>query len=151
MLEPPSSAAIMKISAEDGAPSDYLFIFPTLLHPQLFHLVTCLEQLTQRALCFDASILEHEDVIGAAQQRTAMRNNETRFPLFCKDALPKLAFRFDIERAGEIIKDQQFRLADEHARCGGALHLPTRELDAARPDHRLEIVVEFLEVAVHDG
>ena len=34
---------------------------------------------------------------------------------------------------------------------GGALHLPTRKLDAACPDHCLQIVIELFQVTVHHG
>ena len=58
---------------------------------------------------------------------------------------------FDIQRAGEVIEDDEFGFTDEHARRGGALHLSTRKFYAARADHRFEVVVQLFEVTIHDG
>ena len=33
-----------------------------------------------------------------------------------KDSFPECAFRLHVQRTGEIIKNQQFRLADKHPR-----------------------------------
>jgi hypothetical protein len=68
-----------------------------------------------------------------------------------KDAFPKLTFGFHIQRAGEVVEDDEFRFADEHARGGGALCLSAREFDAACADHGFEIVIELFEVAIHHG
>src|SRR6185503_17407638 len=76
---------------------------------------------------------------------------ETGYVITCEDAVPELTLRFNIQRAREIIEDEQLRFANEHARRGGALHLSAREFDSARADHRFEIVIEFLEIAIHDS
>ena len=67
-----------------------------------------------------------------------------------ENPLPKLPLGFDIQRAGEVVEDDEFGFTDEHARGGGALHLSTRKFYAARADHRFEVVVHLFEVALHD-
>ena len=80
-----------------------------------------------------------------------MGDNETSQILFLEDALPELLLSLDIQRAGEIVEDDEFGFADEHSGGGGALHLSAREFDAARAHHRFEIVIQLFEVAVHHG
>ena len=55
-----------------------------------------------------------------------------------KDPLPEQAFGLDVERAGEIVEDEQFRIAHEHAGGSAALNLSTRQAHAPRPHHRLQ-------------
>lgn|GEM_PF-5451031 len=91
-------------------------------------------------------------MVGAPQKRTAVGDDEAgQFVASFKDALPKLTFGFHFQGAGEIVEDDQFRIADEHAGSSGALRLSAGEFDAARTDHRFEIVVELFEVTVHNG
>ena len=68
-----------------------------------------------------------------------------------ENSLPKLLLGFDIQRAGEVIEDNEFGFTDEHARGGGALHLSTRKFYSARADHGFEVVFHLFEVAIHDG
>ena len=47
------------------------------------------------------------------------------------------ALGLDVQRAGQVVHDQQLGVAHEHARRRGALDLPARQLHAARPDARV--------------
>ena len=67
------------------------------------------------------------------------------------EPLPERAFGIDIERAREIVHDEQRRSAHECASGRGALQLPTGETHAARADDRVEPVAEAANVSIEDG
>ena len=66
-------------------------------------------------------------------------------------SLPKLLLGLDIQRAGEIIEDDEFGFTDEHARRCGSLRLSTRKFHAACADQRFEVVIHLFQVTIHDG
>jgi len=66
-----------------------------------------------------------------------------------KDPLPERALCLYVERAGEVVKDQQFRLAHKHTRRGGALKLSARDHDALGADHRVQAVFHIGQVLLH--
>ena len=51
---------------------------------------------------------------------------------------PQQLLGLDIQRARQIVEHQQLRPAHEHARGGGALHLPAAEAHPALADHRVQ-------------
>src|SRR2546430_17185439 len=75
--------------------------------PEPLHLLTALEQLFQRPLRVDAAVLQHEDVVGAAQHGAAMGDDQASGVRAGEDALPERALRVDIQRAGQVVADQQ--------------------------------------------
>ena len=104
----------------------YLFLdFPL---PQAAHFGADFEQFRQAALGFDPAVFHHQDVVGAVQRGAAVRDHQAGHPaaLCAKrvEALPQAAFGLDVQRAGQVVKNQQFRVAYEHARGCRALHLP---------------------------
>src|SRR5689334_3220969 len=88
-------------------------------------------------------------MIGTPQEWATMRDDQTGSFSLGKDSLPELLFGFNVQGAGEIVEDQQLRLTDKHACSRSSLHLSARELDTACPDHRLEIIIQFLQVTIH--
>lgn len=62
-----------------------------------------------------------------------------------------MLFGLDVERAGEIVHDQQGRLAHKHARGGGSLCLPAGEAHATRADHRFQPVLQARYIWRQDG
>ena len=89
----------------------------------------------------------------SARRRAARRWETTRQVTFLvgKDALPEGALGLDIQGAGEVVEDQQFGLADEHAGGGRALDLAAGELDALRADHGVQAILELAQIALHHG
>src|SRR5689334_21466368 len=80
-----------------------------------------------------------------------MRDDETCHSVISEDAFPKLSLGFNIQRAGEIVEDDQLRFADEHTRRTRTLRLPAGKLDTTRADQSFEIVIESFKVAIHNG
>ncbi len=68
-----------------------------------------------------------------------------------RQALPQRLFGFDVERAGEIVEDQQLGVARKHAGGGRALHLAAGEPHAARPDQRVQPLFQGLHVVLQHG
>ena len=89
--------------------------------------------------------------IRSPERRTAMRDDQARGLSLGEDALPKRALGLDVQRAGEIVEDEQLRLADKHAGGGRALNLPSRELDALGAHHRVQSLLELVQVGLHHG
>ena len=70
--------------------------------------------------------VENQHLVGAAQCRRTVRDDQARhFAAASEQASPQLRLGFGVERLGEVVHHQQLRLAQEHARRGGALQLPT--------------------------
>jgi hypothetical protein len=63
----------------------------------------------------------------------------TDSPTF-KQLFPKALFGFDIEGTGEVIEDEQFGLAQQHASSGGALFLAAGEAKASGSDKGFQTV-----------
>ena len=80
-----------------------------------------------------------------------MGDDKTSQILFLEDALPELLLSLDIQRAGEIVEDDEFGFTDEHARGRGSLRLSTRKFHATRADQSFEIIIHLLQVTIHDG
>src|SRR5689334_21019559 len=122
---------------------DLLFyIFP----PQTTHLLTIRQQSIELPLGLNAAIFEDDDMIGLAQGGAAVRDGEAGGAR--REAGPEQLFGLDIEGAGEVIDDQQFRVTHEHPRSGGSLYLPTGELNAARADLRLQALLQLGNIAL---
>ena len=84
----------------------------------------------------------------AAGRRAAVGDGQERSRRVARRGrVPELQLGLDVERARQVVDDQQLRLAHQHPRGGRPLELPARELDAARPDQRVEPVLERRQVA----
>ena len=53
-----------------------------------------------------------------------------------QQTLPQRLLCLHIQGAGEVVEDEQGRLAHKHARRGRPLYLPARQTHAARPHDR---------------
>src|ERR1700736_1105569 len=81
-----------------------------------------------------------------------MRDDQAGDTLAVREqALPELAFRFYIERAGEVIEDQQFRVAYEHTRRRYTLRLSAGKFDAPRSDHCIESQFQLCYIMLQHG
>jgi len=91
-----------------------------------------------RALFGDSSIRQHDDVIGVAHCRHAMRHDERR-PSTAKRPQPleNLVFGLRIHRRHRIVQHEDSRIDVERARNGRSLLLPARQGDATLADARL--------------
>ena len=87
-------------------------------------------------------------MIGAMQGFLPMRNDQAGALLICTDTLPEVPLGLDIEGAGEIVKDQQFRGACEHTSRCSALDLAARELHAFGAQYRLQPINQRLYVSL---
>lgn len=80
-------------------------------HPP--HLLAAFQQGVQRALRFHLAVLEHDDLVGAAQGGTAVRDYQAGRAGALEYPFPERALGLYVERAGEIVEHQQFGVADE--------------------------------------
>ena len=80
----------------------------------------------------DAAALEHEDAVGHAHRREAVRDEDRRAPLGeLAEALEDGVLGLGVERGGGLVEHEDVRLlAHEGARERDLLPLPARELGA---------------------
>ena len=123
--------------------------------PQAAHLHTGCEQLVQAALRLDPSIFQHDDRIGTSQRRSPVGHNQTDHAAVprraCEEPIPERLLGLDVERARQIVEDQQLRVPDKHACRRRAMGLPTREAHASRADARLEPQRHACQIVLQDG
>ena len=92
-------------------------------------------QLGVRAALHDASVVEHDDLVGERDGRWAMRDDERRaaaHDLSQRGADPRL--RLDVHARGRIVEDEDAGVHDERARNRDPLSLATAEREAALAD-----------------
>src|SRR5215204_3720398 len=96
------------------------------------HFGTAGQEAVERTARSDASVLKKEYLSRSAQSGSPSTDNEKcRFSL-ARQAAPELLLRRDVERAREVVNNQQVGTSREHA-CGThAVDLAARELHAAR-------------------
>src|SRR6185503_15772452 len=103
------------------------------------------EQLGVGAALDDAPALEHEDLVGRADGREAVRDHEGRAAApQARERVLDVALALAVEARGGLVEDQDARLGQQRARDRDALALAAGELDAALADDR---VVALLEAA----
>src|SRR5215204_414608 len=112
------------------------------------------EQLLVRAALDDLPLFEDEYLVGAADGREAVRDDEGRPPApqrLQPVLYQRLALAVQARRG--LVEDQNLRLGQDRARDGDALPLPARELHAALADDRVVAVGEAADelVAVRDA
>ena len=73
-----------------------------------------------------ATVLQEQDLICAPQGRVAVRDRQARQVPPLEQPLPEQPLRLDVERARQIVDDQQFRGPSEHPRRGDPLDLSAR-------------------------
>ena len=107
------------------------------------------EQLVVRALLDDLAVLEHDDQVGVADRREAVRDDE-RGPAVQEAAerALDLALGADVDRARRLVEDQDPRVGEQRARERDELALAEREPRAALAELRLVAVLEPLDELV---
>jgi hypothetical protein len=73
--------------------------------------------------------------------------------LLCSPAqsLPQLPLCLHIQCTGQVIKDQQFRIADKHTGSGRSLNLPARQPYPTWSNHRVQPFFQRSNVFFHHG
>ncbi len=92
----------------------------------------------QGPLGLDAAIFEDDDVIGPAEGGPAVGDDQTGGLTLGEDALPQGLLGVDVEGAGEVVEDEEFRLPDEHAGSAGPLDLPAGETHPPGANQRIQ-------------
>ena len=96
------------------------------------------DELVVRAALDDAAAVEHDDLIGVAHGRDAVRDDDRR-PLPHHAAQPRqdLLLRVGVHRRQRVVQDQDARIDHQRARERRALLLAARQRDAALADQRV--------------
>ena len=84
------------------------------------------DELFVRAPFDDAAAIEHEDLVGVADRREAMRDRDRRAP--ARELVERQLHRalgLVVERGGGLVEDQHGRVAQDRARNRDALLLAT--------------------------
>ena len=68
-----------------------------------------------------------------------------------KNALPKNALGFHIQRRRQIVKNQKFGIANKHACGSSALNLSAGEFDTTRSNNRIQTVFKGGNIGLHDA
>ena len=109
-------------------------------------------ELFVRATFDDLAVFEDQDLIGAADGREAVGDDEGGAALA---QIPKAfldqRFALAVEAGGGFVEDQDARVGQDGAGDGDALALPARELDAPLADNRVVPVGEALDEPVRVG
>src|SRR5579884_4158174 len=95
------------------------------ISPQFTHLFRGGKQFIEGPLSIDLPVFENNDMVGAAQDRSTMGDNEIGLFALCEKSFPESAFRPDIQSAREIIENEQFSRAGQHSRSSRTLSLPS--------------------------
>ena len=112
------------------------------------------QQLVVRAALDDLAVLEHQDLVGAADRRQPVRDDERR------PALPQRAqavldqrLALAVEARRRLVEDQDARVGEDRARDRDPLALAARELHAALADDGVVALLEPADelVAVRDA
>ena len=91
----------------------------------------------------DLPVLEHEDLVGAADGREPVRDHERRASRPQRpERLPDLAFALGVETRRRLVEDQHLRVGEDRTRDRHALPLPAREFHTALADDRVVAVGE---------
>src|SRR5579883_314961 len=75
--------------------------------PQPLHLLAGAQKRLQIALGLQPSPFEEQNMVGALQDAPAMRDDQTGPSLRGKEPFPQQLFGLDVQRAGEVVEDQQ--------------------------------------------
>src|SRR5215470_2375050 len=98
-----------------------------------------------RAHFDDASGVQHDDAVGAANRREPVRDDDRRATGHqIVERLLHHHLAFGVERAGRLVEDQNWRVLQNRARDRDALALAARKYRAALADHR---IVAFRQLA----
>ena len=97
----------------------------------------------------DRPVLHHEDLVRGEDRGEPVGDQDARAVLHERlDRLLNLLLRDRVERRCRLVKDEQGRIFEEHPRDRDPLLLPTRELESAVSDHRVEPALLLLDEIV---
>ncbi len=111
-------------------------------------------ELLVRSSLDDFAVLEHEDLVGAADRGQPVRDDERRPPLAERaQAVLDLGFAFAVERRGRFVEHEDARVGEDGARDRDALTLTARQLHPALSDDGVVLLLEPLDelVGVRDA
>src|SRR5262249_18990641 len=91
--------------------------------PDLPHFDTACQQLIERAVRGDSSILEKKDLSRHKQSNPTVAYNQKRRFTFAQQTTPELFLCHYIQRARKIVKNQKIGTTREHPGHAGALDL----------------------------
>ncbi len=100
----------------------------------------------------DPPCLEHDNLVGVAHGRNAMRDDDGRAILHhAAQARQNFFLGVRVHSGERVIQNQNARIGHHGTRDGGALLLPARQRDAALADHRLVAARKVSNVFVELG
>ena len=86
----------------------------------------------------DLASIHHQNAVGVHHRGQPMGNYQCGAPFGqAVEGRPDVPFGFGIQRAGGLVKKQDWRVLEHRTRNGDALTLTTRELEPAVPDDRV--------------
>ncbi len=113
--------------------------------------VQCVERFVGAAFD-DASLLDDEDLVGAADRGEAVGDDEGRPSLHeVAEAVLNHGLGLGVEGAGSLIEDEDAGVGQDGAGDGDALALAAGELDAALADDGFVLLWEALGELVYAG
>src|SRR5262249_60874978 len=130
-----------------------ILLEPVLLVVQLAVSAVDGEQFLMRAALDDLAVLEHQDLVGAADGREPVGDDEGGAAGAQRlQAILNHRFALAVEARGRLVENQDPRVGENRARDRDALPLPARQPDAALADDRVVAPLEALDelVAVRD-
>src|SRR5262245_19762455 len=112
---------------------------------QLLVAAAAREELGVGAALDDAAALEHQDLVGRADGREAVRDHEGRAAAAqLGESRLDQALALAVEARGRLVEYQEARMGEQGARDGDALALAAGELDAALADDGVVALLEAL-------
>src|SRR5439155_23432943 len=124
-----------------------LFVIELTVSPAL------VEQFLVRASLNDFTLLEHQNLVGAAYRRQPVRDDERRPPLPRRaQSVLNEHLAFAVQARRRFVENQDARVRQNRARDGDALPLAARQPHAALADDGVVLFFERLDefVAVSD-
>src|SRR6266545_4047208 len=101
------------------------------------------EQLVVRPAFDDFAVLEDENLVGAADGREPVRDDERRASMAQRpEAVLNECLAFAVEARRGLVEDQHARIGENRARNRDALPLSPREAHAALADNRVVLLLE---------
>ncbi len=81
------------------------------------HLFTVLKQINLLAVCLHAASVEYDDRISTLSHSRTAGNDQAGLIRTREEMRPERLFGLDIERAGDIVEDEQFGIARKQENC----------------------------------
>ena len=115
------------------------------------HFPAACQQFVQRPFVHHPPILQDHDLVGAPQGSRAMGDHQARQVRAVQEPPPQQLLGLYVQRAGQVVKDEQLCLPHEHARCSGPLHLAAGQAQPARFHLRVETARYVSHIGIKHG